>query len=145
MMLYRLVRLIETHSKALAACLLARVQISEATPDYRNVPPEELKARVYEIYSHLGDWLVNRDEFDLEQRYLKIGARRAQQNVPLSQVAWAITLTKDNLWEFLKRESEAGTPRRNTRRTGDAANVEPLLRSRDLLCGRGLRAGGCRS
>ena len=54
MMLYRLVRLIETHSKALAACLLARVQISEATPDYRNVPPEELKTRVYEIYSHLG-------------------------------------------------------------------------------------------
>jgi hypothetical protein len=35
MMLYRLVRLIETHSKALAACLLARVETSEATPDYR--------------------------------------------------------------------------------------------------------------
>jgi hypothetical protein len=104
MMLYRLVRLIETHSQALAACLLARVQISEATPAYRNVPPEELKARVYEIYHHLGDWLINRDEFDLEQRYLKIGARRAQQNVPLSQVAWAIILTKDNLWEFLKKE-----------------------------------------
>jgi hypothetical protein len=110
MMLYRLVRLIETHSKALAACLLARVQVSEATPEYRNVPPEELKARVYEIYSHLGDWLVNRDEFDLEQRYLRIGARRARQNVPLSQVAWAITLTKDNLWEFLKRESELERP-----------------------------------
>jgi hypothetical protein len=104
MMLYRLVRLIETHSQALSACLLARVQISVATPDYRNVPAEELKARVYEIYSHLGEWLVNRDEFDLEQRYLKIGARRAQQNVPFSQVAWAITLTKDNLWEFLKKE-----------------------------------------
>jgi hypothetical protein len=73
MMLYRLVHLIETHSQALAACLLARVQISEATPDYRNVPAEELKERVYEIYRHLGDWLINRDEFDLEQRYLKIG------------------------------------------------------------------------
>jgi hypothetical protein len=104
MMLYRLVRLIETHSQALAACLLDRVQNSHATPDYRNVPPEELKERVYEIYRHLGDWLINRDEFDLEQRYLKIGARRAQQNVPLSQVAWAIILTKDNLWEFLKKE-----------------------------------------
>lgn len=46
MMLYRLVRLIETHSKALAACLLARVETSEATPDYRKVPPEELKTRV---------------------------------------------------------------------------------------------------
>jgi hypothetical protein len=53
----------------------------------------------------LGDWLITKDEFDLEQRYLKIGARRAQQNVPFSEVAWAIMLTKDNLWEFSKRES----------------------------------------
>ena len=110
MMLYRLVSLIETHSQALAACLLDRVQSSEATPDYRNVPSEELKARVYEIYRHLGEWLISKDEFDLEQLYVKIGARRAQQNVPLSQVAWAIILTKDNLWEFLKRESVLERP-----------------------------------
>ena len=78
MMLYRLVSLIETHSQALAACLLDRVQSSEATPDYRNVPSEELKERVYEIYRHLGEWLISKDEFDLEKLYLEIGARRAQ-------------------------------------------------------------------
>lgn len=110
MMLYRLVRQIETNSQALAACLLDRVQNSEATSDYESVPPEELKERVYEIYRHLGDWLITKDEFDLEQRYLKIGARRAQQEVPFSQVAWAITLTKDNLWEFLKKESVTDRP-----------------------------------
>ena len=104
MMLYRLVRLIETHSEALAACLLDRVQNSEAAPDYGNVPPEELKERVYDIYRHLGDWLITKDELDLEQRYLAIGARRALQSVPLSQVAWVITLTKENLWEFIKKE-----------------------------------------
>ena len=104
MMLYRLVRLIETHSEALAACLLDRVQNSEATPDYGKVPPEELKERVYEIYRHLGDWLITKDELDLEQRYLAIGARRALQGVPLSQVAWAIVLTKENVWEFIKKE-----------------------------------------
>jgi hypothetical protein len=110
MMVYRLVRLIETHSQALAACLLDRVQSSEATPEYQNVPPEELKERVNEIYRHLGDWLITRDEFDLEQRYVKIGARRAQQNVPFSQLTWAIILTKDNLWEFLKKESVLERP-----------------------------------
>jgi len=104
MMLYRLVRLIETHSEALAACLLDRVQNSEAASDYGNVPPEELKERVYDIYRHLGDWLITKDELDLEQRYLAIGARRALQSVPLSQVAWVITLSKENLWEFIKKE-----------------------------------------
>jgi hypothetical protein len=110
MILYRLVRLIETHSEALAACLLDRVQGSEATPDYANVPPEELKERVAEIYRHLGDWLLHKDELELERRYMKIGAHRAQQNVPFSQVAWAIILTKDNLWAYLKTESTADRP-----------------------------------
>ena len=65
---------------------------------------------MYDIYRHLGDWLITRDEFDLEQRYEKIGARRAKQNVPLSQVTWAIVLTKDNLWEFLKLQSDMERP-----------------------------------
>jgi hypothetical protein len=110
MTLYRLVRLIETNSQALAACLLDRVENSEATPDYKEVPPEELKERVYEIYRHLGDWLITKDESDLKRRYLAIGARRALQRVPLSQVAWAIILTKDNLWEFLRKESVLDRP-----------------------------------
>lgn len=110
MMLYRLVHLIESHSQALASCLLDRVQASEATPDYKNVPGEELRDRVYEIYRHLGDWLLTKDELDLERRYLRIGAERARQNVPFSQVAWAIILTKDNLWEFLKKEASEDRP-----------------------------------
>ncbi|SRR6266496_1486648 len=110
MILYRLVRLIETHSEALATCLLDRVQGSEATPDYASVPPEELKERVAEVYRHLGDWLMHKDELELEKRYLKIGARRAKQNVPFSQVAWAIVLTKDNLWAYLKTESTPDRP-----------------------------------
>ncbi|HXZ32226.1 MAG TPA: hypothetical protein VEH30_08090 [Terriglobales bacterium] len=110
MLLYRLVRLIETHSQALAAALLARVQECDQVRDYANVPPEELKERVYEIYRHLGDWLLGKTEFDIEKRYLEIGARRAQQQVPFSQVAMTIFLTKENLWEFLKKESPMDRP-----------------------------------
>lgn len=110
MMLYRLVRLIETHSQALSACLLTRVQNSDATPDYKNVPPEELKAYVCEVYSHLGEWLMTKDELELESRYLRVGARRALQGVSLSQLAWVIVLTKENLWEFIKKESVMERP-----------------------------------
>jgi hypothetical protein len=111
MMLYRLVRLIETHSQALAGCLLERVQSSDLTPDFKNkVPPEELKERVYEIYHHLGAWLMGKDEVHLQQRYLEIGARRCQQRVPLSEMVWVIVLTKENLWEFIKKESVLERP-----------------------------------
>jgi hypothetical protein len=111
MMLYRLVRLIETHSQALAACLLDQVQNSAFTTSYReNVPDEELKDRVYEIYRHLGEWLIGKDESYLERRYLEIGAQRAGQGVPLSEVIWVIILTKENLWEFIKKEAVLERP-----------------------------------
>ena len=106
MMAYRFVRLIETNSDALAAGLLEKVQRSEITAEVnKHVPPEELKQRVYEIYRHLGEWLLGKTEFDIEQRYEEIGARRAQQGVPISEVIWTIVLTKENLWDFLKKES----------------------------------------
>ncbi len=110
MLLYRLVRLIEAHSQALASCLLTRVQESETTRDFRKVPPAELKERVYEIYRHLGEWLVGKSEFDIETRYLEIGARRASQGVPLSQLVMVIYMTKENLWEFLKKETPMDRP-----------------------------------
>jgi hypothetical protein len=48
---------------------------------------------------------MRQDELALEMRYSEIGARRAVQRVPLSQLVWAIILTKENLWEFIKKES----------------------------------------
>lgn len=110
MLAYRLVRLIETHSDALAGDLLHKVQTAPETVAFRNVPPEELKQRVYEIYRHLGDWLLGKSEFDIEKRYVEIGARRAQQRVPLSQLTWTIVLTKETLWEYLKKESVLDRP-----------------------------------
>jgi hypothetical protein len=105
MLAYRLVRLIETHSASLSAGLLAKVQSSELTRSYRNVPAEDLKDRVGEIYSHLGEWLLGKSSFDIERRYEEIGARRVHQGVPVSELIWVIILTKENLWEFLKKES----------------------------------------
>ena len=104
MLAYRLVRLIETHSDVLAASLLKKVQDSPITKAYIDIPQEELKQRVSEIYRHLGEWLLGRSEVEVETRYLEIGARRAHQGVPLSQLTWAIILTKENLWDFVKEE-----------------------------------------
>jgi hypothetical protein len=110
MLAYRLLRLVETHSEALAAGLLEKTMNSPLLPGYRNVPPGELEQRVYEIYRHLADWLLGKSELDVEKRYLQIGEKRARQNVPLSQLIWAIILTKKNLWDFLKREAVLDRP-----------------------------------
>lgn len=106
MLAYRLVRLIETHSDALAAGLLTKVQESELTRSYRRVAPQDLQDCVYEIYRHLGEWLLGKNaSLDIEQRYEEIGTRRVHQCVPISELIWVIVLTKENLWEFLQKES----------------------------------------
>ena len=110
MLAYRLVRLIEGHSDALAASLLKRVEDSDFTRDYSNVPSGELKQRVYEVYRHLGEWLLGKTDFDIRERYREIGARRAEQHVSLSQLVWVIVLTKENLWHFLKNEAQLERP-----------------------------------
>ena len=102
---YRLVRLIESHADVLASGLEEKVQSNFQVRHFRDVSAHELKDRVYEIYRHLGEWLLGKNELDIEHRYREIGARRAEQKVPLSELVQAIVLTKENLWDFLKSEA----------------------------------------
>ena len=110
MLSHRLVHLIEEHSDALASSLLRKIQRSARTEAFRKVPPEEITQRTYEVYRHLGEWLLDKSETDIEHLYTQTGIRRSEQGVPLSQMIWAIILTKVNLWEFVLDESYPDRP-----------------------------------
>ncbi len=108
---WRLVRLIETHSEQLARSLEQRIENCERCGEFvQKVPPEELKQRVYEVYHHLGEWLVKKTESDVERRYEEIGSRRRRQGVSLSQVLFVILATKEHLWEYVAKEALADRP-----------------------------------
>jgi len=101
----RLVKLIEAHSDKLAQGLMHTLQASPRSSELlRKVPADELKHRAQEIYRNLGDWLVNKTESEVEERYTGIGMRRARQGVPFCDFMWAIILTKEYLWEYLQSE-----------------------------------------
>lgn len=110
MLAYRLVRLIETHSERLAEGLLVKMQHCEKCKSFRQVPGEEFRQRAYEIYHHLGEWLLGKQEEDIARRYKEIGQRREAQGVPLSQLLYAIVLVREHLWEYLKHEAGADKP-----------------------------------
>jgi len=107
---YRLVKLIETHSDGLARSLHKRYAEDPRCSAYANVPETELTQRVYEVYRHLGEWLMAKTEGDVERRYLEIGATRAEQGVPASQVIWMICLVRQNLWDYLQTHAEFDHP-----------------------------------
>ena len=101
MLTYKLVHLVQYHADNLAESLLRRAEMAKRAESYRNVSAVDLKERVYEIYHHLGTWLVDKSETDIEQRYIAIGSRRAEQDVLLSELIWVIVLTKRNLLEYI--------------------------------------------
>ena len=107
-LVHRLTRLIELHADALASTLEARIASSDRCSSYRCVSPAELKTLVAGIYGQLGDWLVSKTEDEIERRYVAIGARRAEQRVPVSELLWCIVLVKENLWEFLREQEALG-------------------------------------
>ena len=107
---YRLVKLIETHSDGLARSLQHRYRECSKSSAYANVPAGELTDKVYDVYRHLGDWLLGKTEADIEKRYLEVGAQRAAQGVPVSQVVWMICLVRENLWDYLQKHAQLERP-----------------------------------
>jgi len=102
---HKLMRMIETHAQPLTETLEAKILRSERCESYSRIPSGEMKTLARRMYENLGEWLVSRTEHEIESRYDIIGERRAQQGIPMSQVAWFIVLVKENLWDYL-RENE---------------------------------------
>jgi hypothetical protein len=109
MLAIRLVELIEKHSERLSRELSEKVWNSPRCSDLHKVPSAELEARTHEIYRNLSDWLLNKTEAELEQRYTELGARRCEQVVAYSHFLWAVTATKEHLRIFVQREGLSDT------------------------------------
>ena len=103
----KLVRLIEKHSSEIADDLMTKLRTSVRTPAYRTIGEDELRSALVSLYTNLGEWLLTKAESDVEMRFREVGARRAAEGVPYSQVAWAIHMSKSQLWAFVHRENGA--------------------------------------
>jgi hypothetical protein len=103
----RLLRLIEAHSDDLSRGLSEKILTSERTSDFRKIQPEDLRLAAAEVYRNLGEWLLQKPENDIEVRFRAAGARRAADGVRLHQMVWALQLSREHLWQFLRRQSLA--------------------------------------
>jgi hypothetical protein len=81
MLALKLVRLIERHSEELAIGLTDRLRQSERTRDFCKVSPQDLCLAAVEIYHNLGEWLLQKTETDIAERFRALGARRAAEGL----------------------------------------------------------------
>ena len=102
---FKLIRLIETRADQLSEALMHRLKKNDRCGDLlQRVPSDELRSRSHEIYRDLSDWLLLKTESELEERYVVLGMKRATQGVPYTDLLWAVTTTKEYLWEFMLAE-----------------------------------------
>ncbi len=107
MLALKLPRLIERHSEELARGLTEEIRESERTSDFRKIPPAKLQLATAEVYRNLGEWLLQKTENDIAERFRTIAARRAAEGVGLHQFVWALVISRSHLWQFLLREAFA--------------------------------------
>ena len=98
----RLVRLIEDHAEELTRGVLNDLQKNARTPSYHKLSREELHHRVYTVYRNLGDWLGHVAEESIEAAYSELGATRRAESIPLSEVIYALVLTKYHLRDYIR-------------------------------------------
>jgi hypothetical protein len=55
----------------------------------------------------LEEWLLQKTEDDIEKRFRAIATRRAADGVGLHQFVWVLIISRNHLWQFLRREAFA--------------------------------------
>jgi hypothetical protein len=92
-------------SDAMANELVTKIRTSAECGDLLiHVPENEHKQYAREIYQDLTEWLVDRRDSVLEQRYVALGRRRACQGIPASHLFYAVTIAHECLWEYMEQE-----------------------------------------
>jgi hypothetical protein len=101
----KLVRLIERHSDELSRELMEQVLTSELTSDFRRIPSEDLRLAATDVYRNLGEWLLQKRASDIESRFKAVAARRVEEGIRPHHMVWALMLTREHLWRFLRKEA----------------------------------------
>jgi hypothetical protein len=102
-------QIIEARGKELSKAVGSDLASNPLTAAYHKVPREELIRWVYDVYWNLSEWLGREAEEMIETRYNELGEKRCEQGIPLSQLVYALILTKHHLQDYISTAVLAGS------------------------------------
>jgi hypothetical protein len=98
----RLIRMIELHADELTRALVKDLQSNTHTASYHRLSREAIHDRTYNVYKNLGLWLSSKAEEDIEAAYTELGKKREAEGIPVSEVVYALILTKHHLRDYIR-------------------------------------------
>lgn len=101
----KLVQHMKTNADGMSERLIERIRNSDRCSVLSHrVPAEEHKRYALGIYRDLTDWLQAETDSAVKQRYFELGAQRAHQGIPFSDLLWAVCIAREDLWEYIQQE-----------------------------------------
>ena len=98
----RLLSLIQSHAGPLTGETLEDLITNDRTPSFRRLRQPELESRVALLFNNLAKWIGDPSDESVRREYEEMGATRFRESVPLSELVYAIILTKKHLRQSIR-------------------------------------------
>ena len=99
----RLIDQIHASSDRLTNDLVEALHADPKCEAYSEISGDRLAELKDDLYKNLGRWLRSHSKSAIEVRYLRLGRERNLEGIPLSQLIYALNLTKSMLLNFIRR------------------------------------------
>jgi hypothetical protein len=98
----RLLQLIQSHAESLTNEVIVDLRTNDRTPSFHQLSPSDLESRIGALYSNLGRWIGDPDESAVRVEYEEMGRRRFREGVQVSEIVYALLLTKRHLRRYIR-------------------------------------------
>jgi len=108
-MLERLVRVIEKHAGEMAEDLRQRLLRNPRTSSYQALDDRVLYTNIFELYSHLGNWLLkDTEKGEVPAYYSSLGERWFKEGFALHEIVQALITTKRHVRDIIMEKGMVG-------------------------------------
>jgi hypothetical protein len=98
----RLLQLIHSHAGTLSREVVDDLMTNDRTPAFRRLNPTDVETRASAVFYGLGKWLDDADHDAVRDEYEEMGRTRFHQAVPVSELVYALVITKSHLRRYIR-------------------------------------------
>ena len=98
----RLLQMIQAHAGPLSREVVDDLMTNERTPAFRRLRAADVDSRISAVFHGLGRWLDEGNEDAVRDEYEEMGRTRFRQSVPVSELFYALVITKSHLRRYIR-------------------------------------------
>ena len=98
----RLLLLIQSHAGPLTTETLRDLTTNERTASFRKLRAAEVESRIALLFNNLAKWIGDPNDEAVRREYEEMGRTRFREGVPVSELVYAIILTKKHLRRYIR-------------------------------------------